>query len=321
MRKNPGIHTQLLATLLLGLLLLSASPAAAQVGDISDVNFPGWEPLDRVRAHLKTSVAYDSAGVWRYEYVLANGVDAEQAIEQFDLRYNAPDSLAVITAPDGWNGYLALPPYAAIPGAGFSALPPDGLPGPASQPSAEQIPPGDSLARFSIAGTYPPGYARTYIQGFASTPYVSEKDIPVPLVVPHDTTNSQRGWTLGPTLYSEVMTFGTTEVVNANGFLGFMNVDTEGSVLMDPAPIALKLSVNGETIFPETFMATLNGIDVTGSFFPGASEGADLVAVFYTESSPLLAGDNVLETSIEGLLPGTTTRAIDVDLVTFAVRR
>jgi hypothetical protein len=124
---------------------------------------------------------------------------------------------------------------------------------------------------------------------------------------------------LGPTRYTQVTTGGNRRP-GIDGFLGFMNLNVTGSVVRTPAPIALKFALNGETVFRETLHITLNGTDVTTAFKPGPSDGADLVGVFAVgTTSPLVAGKNILQTSVEGLKTGTTQRATDVDKITFTL--
>lgn len=318
------MHTDRKFPRLSGLLALTAlalhGPAAAQVGDISGVYYPGWIPSDRVVPEIRAASVYDSiTQLWTYSYTLANGATAEQDILNFGLRYNG--GTASITSPPGWWD-MASSPAVPVPGAFFSGDLPDSsayLWG----PSPAQIPPGQSLADFQIVSPYPPGYARTYVQGFAPVPAeITDPNIPegAELGVPNDTTNSQRGWTLGPTRYTQVLTPGTTDVVNANGFLGFMSLRLIGSELLDPAPIALEFALNGETVYRETLRVLLNGVDVTAAFHPGPADGADFVGVFRVGSSPLLPGPNELITTVEGLLPGTTERATDTDVISFTVR-
>lgn len=98
-----------------------------------------------------------------------------------------------------------------------------------------------------------------------------------------------------------------------------MNLNVTGSGVRTPAPIALKFSLNGETVFRETLQVKLNGTLVTSAFAPGPADRADLVGVFSVGSSPLKSGKTVLETSVEGLKQGTTQRATDVDKITFTV--
>ena len=294
--------------------LAAAAPAPAQVGDVSGVNWPGWIPSDRVLPQITATVSYDApAGAWRYVYDVANLPGAEQDIRRLDLAFSLP--AASFTAPEGWWGAF-FDEEASIPGVTWMASSPRAV-GPTRLPSAAQIPPGRSL-RFEITSAYPPGPARSYVQGFAPVPWLpsgwSERT-----VVPHDSTNAQRGWTVGPARWTQVVTDGNRRPA-VDGFLGFMNLLETGSVLPSPTPIALKLSVAGETVFAETFSATLNGVDVTAAFHPGPADGASLVAYLEVGSSPLAAGKNVLITRVEGLVPGTDRRATDTDRMVFEVQ-
>ncbi|MGH7565168.1 MAG: hypothetical protein ACREK5_12210 [Gemmatimonadota bacterium] len=190
-------------------------------------------------------------------------------------------------------------------------------------PSPNQIPPGQTLTGFFIESPYPPGYSRTYVQGYAQVPFPPDPSVDPDAYyamnpIPHDTTNSQRGWTLGPTIYTEVLTPGDDGLTTDN-FLGWMNISDFATILIDPAPIALKFSVVGETVFPETFQAVLNGVDVTEAFLPGPPDGADRVAVFRLGSSPLIEGLNVIQTSIEGIEGITGVRGPDIDVMRFRV--
>lgn len=313
------------AALLAGALLLaSAGAAMAQVGVVSPLPYPGWVPSDRVEPTVSVDASYDaSAGVWRYRYTAANGAAAEQDL--FNLTFHLSGPPATVTAPAGWIAlrgpahlYTAAAPGAVAFEAELPETPLDGLD--AIPPSPDQVPPGGSLAGFEVTSPYPPGTVRTYAQGFVATPLWDDADS---LALEHnpppdDTLNAQRGWTLGPTRYTHVLTDGSRRPA-VDGFLGFMNLYESGSVLRDPAPIALKFAVAGELVYRESFRAELNGVDVTASFFPGPADGADLVGVFRLGSSPLKAGRNVLLTSVDGQIPGGTRRATDTDRMTFDV--
>ncbi len=307
-------YRQLAAAVAAAAALAGAAPAAAQVGDISGVVWPGWIPSDRVQPAIAVEVTYDApSNGWRYVYTVANGAGAQQDIRRFDLAFPSPT--AALTTPDGWwSAFFA--EGASLPGASFQAESPDSV-GETLLPSPAQIAPGGSL-QFTIVSPYPPGQARTYVQGFAAVPYLPDDFEEIP-VVPDDTTNAQRGWAVGPTRYGEVITDGNRRP-SVDGFLGFMNLLETGTTLQNPAAIALKLSVAGETVMPETFSATLNGVDITAAFHPGPADGATLTAYLAIGSSPLQAGKNVLITRIDGIVPGTTRTATDTDRMVFDVQ-
>jgi hypothetical protein len=188
----------------------------------------------------------------------------------------------------------------------------------AEEPGAARVLPGQQLSGLAVTSAYPPGYARTYAQGFAAYPPAPAGSTDEDFNLPDDTRNAQGSFVLGPIRYTQVITGGNRRP-GVDGFLGFMNLNVTGTVLRTPAPIAIKFSLNGETVFRETLQITLNGRDVTGAFKPGPPDGADLVGVFSTGNSPLQVGKNVLQTSFEGLKPDATVRATDVDKITFTV--
>ena len=289
--------------------------ASAQVGDVSDVNYPGWIAADGTQPTIEATVGHNGT-TWSFAYDVGNGATASQEIDKIKLNFNAPEATASASA--GWLAGLHPSPTAAIPGVYFLGRV-DSPAGATRLPSPVQIGAGSAVSGFSVTSDYPPGYSRVYVRGFVPLPAISEEDLPdESLIVPHDTTNSQRRWTLGPTLYAEVVTGGNRRPAT-DGFLGFMNLSEKSSVLTDPAPIALKFSLNGETVFLETLSVKLNGVDVTESFYPGATVGADLVGLFSIGSSPLQEGKNVLLTTVDGVVPSNGNTAKDSDRIVFFV--
>ncbi|MBW3570647.1 MAG: hypothetical protein KY467_06035 [Gemmatimonadetes bacterium] len=317
---------RILKTLALALLVALPARGAAQVGPVSPLPYPGWVPSDQVDPSITAAVTYDqAAGLWRYAYTVANGPAAAQDIWEVWFRLGGWARNAL--APAGWSAvgdaeetFSITGP--GIPGTSFMADLQAEYTGNFDPPSDYQIPPGQSLAGFVLESPFPPGYVRVYVQGYGAVPFPPNPengDTIEANPVPHDTLNSQRVTSLGPSRYHGVMTRGTLNLEGAEGFLGFMNLAASGTVLRAPAPVALKFSVGGETVFPETFRAVLNGVDVTSWFHPGTAGGADRVAVLVLGTLPVQEGRNVLVTTLEGLLPGTTRRGIDEDVIQFDV--
>jgi hypothetical protein len=276
------------------------------------------------------TVSYDSvAGLWKYAYTVANGSQATQAINRFGLQFNA--RVTSLGAPAGWDG-LRFSPRAAIPGASFSTVSETFVTvtgGFAAAPTTTQIAPGSSLAGFLIVSAYPPGQARTRARGYAAVPFLPDS-VDDEFVVPHDTTDAQRGWSLGPTRYTSIVTRGTYEPGDTPAgepFVSFMNVDTAGTVLRAPAVIAIKFmaGTDGSQVLPQTFRALLNNVDVTSLFHPGPSDGADRVAIFMLGAGgPLATGVNTLRTIVGGVPRGvsisTTPSLSDSDVIHFTVQ-
>jgi hypothetical protein len=300
----------------------------AQVGDTSGVTYPHWTASDKVIPSTTVAVTYDSiAGRWHYNYVVSNGSSAAQQIKDVSMKFSgATDSIA---GPSDWINFL-IDTAAVVPGAAFMSLSQDFVNvvgGKTAAPGPSQIAPGQSLSGFSFVSPYPPGDARTYIRGYSAVP-----DLPDTVEdffeYPDDSTDAQRGWTLAPTRYTQIITQGTqeaTDLARSNRFLKFMNVDTVGTVLRAPAVIAVKFdNTSGDLPIRASFRALLNGTDVTSLFHPGPADGADLVAVFELGAGkPLVLGTNTLKTYVTGLPstfgPNIIPSPVDADTIIFSV--
>lgn len=92
----------------------------------------------------------------------------------------------------------------------------------------------------------------------------------------------------------------------------FANV-RDKATFQGQALIVIRLASAGETVDPATLRVLLNSSDVTGKF-TWNSQYNGYAATFETGTSPMQVGTNVLRTSVEGILPGTTDRrATDTD--------
>ena len=99
------------------------------------------------------------------------------------------------------------------------------------------------------------------------------------------------------------------------GIVGSENRETR----IQPVIIIIRFAINDETVDTSTFQATLNRVNVTGEFLPTGNED-ELLAIFLLESSSLEIGRNVLNLSVEGIVPGTTRTGTDSDSFTFFVQ-
>jgi hypothetical protein len=177
----------------------SAATSTAQVGDISSVTYPGWLPSDRVYPAHTVIATYDQTAVrWTYDFTLANGSGAPQAVLKVKLRFDAP--VVSTTVPINWQA-LVVSPTARMAGVIFRGVLPEDVGSSPNGPALDQIAAGQSRTGFRIVSAYPPGYARSYTQGFAAVPYLPsdwESTDETGGGVPADSTNSQRRFILGP---------------------------------------------------------------------------------------------------------------------------
>ncbi|HYQ83516.1 MAG TPA: hypothetical protein VEP28_05870, partial [Rubrobacter sp.] len=133
------------------------------------------------------------------------------------------------------------------------------------------------------------------------------------------TQDSFTGSTVAPVPLDETQFFTGGRRPAIDGFLVFLNLGDGDIRTTLPLAIVVKLGIGGETVASATFRATLNGTDVTASFMPNGRPG-ELVGIFDLGTSPLATGRNVLLTSVDGTVPGTTRTATDVDRLTFTVQ-
>ena len=98
---------------------------------------------------------------------------------------------------------------------------------------------------------------------------------------------------------------------DANRFLTYV-MPTSGNTKLPAGTTEARIAINyGATVKPQTFAATLNGVDVTASFHP-APDAQEAVKL------PVSPGSNVLKLSIDGLAGRRT--AIDSDRLVFDVQ-
>jgi hypothetical protein len=329
--RMPTVEAGALALPLLW-LLLSAPKVGAQItpADTMGMNYPGWESADQVAPRITVETSYDSvSGLWTYRYTIANDASARQAIWSIDFGLDplaAPSRPLTAAAPPGWKALVY--PYsqaALLPGATFFALYADDSLGPASGPPPARIPPGQSLSGFVVTSPYPPGYARSYVQGYVQLPAPPEDRDPIP---PNDTTNSQRGLTIFPNQYIITPSVAPTDASAAAGARGLLRTmipspsgkGVRGMTLRGSVPIAVTFAAPKGKVQRATFRATLNGVEVTRAFHPAQSGGADFAAVFRRGTSPLVAGQNRLVATVEGVDPRTGRSTIDTSELRFTVR-
>ena len=279
------------------------------------------EPGNKMSVTVDADVTFDSSsGLYKYTYKVISATTSLQEVWFFALDF--PGDIINVASPGNWSfsahDNTSVVSWAAT---GIGALPPDFVDDGNVVPSPFQIKPGQSLTGFSFYSPDPPGTARFFAQGFTKLPQVTGDVGDLPQEgeeIPDFTHDSVTGPVSAPVPLTGGQPFPGGRRPAVDGLLGFVNI-TKNDTRTAPVAIILKFSLNGETVDPATFRATLNRADVTSSFVPGGAQG-DLVAVFDLGSSPLQMGRNVLLTTISGIVPGTTRTASDVDRVTFFVQ-
>lgn len=179
------------------------------------------------------------------------------------------------------------------------------------------VKPGESLPGFSFKSFGPPGVGVAITQSYAPL-YApqSGEDFEVLEAMKEVSTlpedNGYRLTTVVPVPYSD---WTGNRRPSVDGFLVFANVQPRtayaGSVL-----IVFRLGGAGELVDASSLRVSLNGTDVV-QLFEYSELYKGYAAVFSGNSTFVRSGTNVLRTSVEGIVPGTTKRATDTDRITF----
>jgi hypothetical protein len=278
-------------------------------------------PANQLSVGVATNVTYDStAGLYTYTYTLTNASTSQQAEWLFALQLNS--AVTSSSSPAGWTSMLHDDqPLLSWAATDVGTLPPDFVDTGNIPPSPFVIAPGATLSGFQLVSADPPGNATFFAQGDTELAQVAVDvgDLPQEgQEVPPLTSDSISGVTVGPVPLVPTQVFLGGRRPGVDGFLVFLNLAT-GDVKTAPVGIVTQFGIDGETVDPSTFSATLNGTNVTSFFVPGTASG-QMVAIFEIGTSPLVVGKNVLITSVSGIVPGTTRTATDVDRVTFTTQ-
>jgi len=278
-------------------------------------------PANQLSVGVATNVTYDStAGLYTYTYTLTNASTSVQAAWLFALQLNGTATSS--TSPTGWSSVLHDDqPLISWAATDIGTLPPDYVDTGNIPPSPFVIAPGAVQSGFQVVSPDPPGTTTFFAQGDTLLTQVATDTGDLPQEgqeVPPLTSDSFSGSTVGPVPLTNSQVFFGGRRPAVDGFLVFLNL-ASGDVVQAPVGVVIQFGIDGETVDPTTFAATLNGTDVTALFSPGPNAN-QMTALFSPGTTPLVSGKNVLITTVTGTVPGTTRTANDVDRVTFTVQ-
>lgn len=278
-------------------------------------------PANQLSVTVNPTVTFDSAaGLYTYTYTLTNSSASAQAAWLFALQLDGAANSSI--SPTGWSSAVHDDqPLISWAATDVGTLPPDYVDTGNIPPSPFVITPGAALGGFQLVSPDPPGTVTFFAQGDTLLTQVASDldDLPQEgLEVPPLTADSFSGSTTGPVSLDNSQVFFGGRRPAVDTFLVFLNLAT-GDTKTAPVGVVIQLGINGETVDPTTFSATLNGTDATTLFAPGPNAN-QMTAIFSPGTTPLTTGKNVLITSVSGIVPGTTRTANDVDRVTFTVQ-
>jgi hypothetical protein len=185
-------------------------------------------------------------------------------------------------------------------------------------PSDYAVAPGRSLSGFSFDSFSPPGSGTAISQAYAPlyTPQSDDEFEAVENTPNLSTLPEDNGYQLATVVPVPDSDWNGNRRPSVDGFLVFANARDkaifQGSVL-----VVLRLAVGGEVVTPSSMRVLLNSVDVTSNFV-WSPEYNGYAATFVPTSTPLRIGNNVLRTSIDGIVPGSADHiATDTDRLSF----
>ncbi len=306
-----NLQNILIKVVAISFLLIISSFAKA------DIIVP-FQKLDQVDVSIEVDVQYDGASqLYTYNYSVTSLTSSIQNVESFAVEFDG--EVLNIQSPVGWKDFMFDDESLLMWGSIIA------IPRPADYvdtgnvlPGLHDIKPGETLSGFSFQSPELPQTSRYFAQGFAPIPQADhEGELDVPENQLTFTQNSKSGLTIGPGLDDSLIFHGGRRP-SVDGFLAFVgsqNRETRSA----PTSIIIRFGVNGETVNVSTFKASLNRVDVTGTFKP-TGNGEERLGIFDISNSPLVTGRNVLNTAVDGIVPGTTRTASDGDSFTFFVQ-
>jgi hypothetical protein len=277
----------------------------------------GVELASNISANVAVVTSFDTnTGLYAYRYTITNYGESSKNLHEFHIPLRGA-SILNVQAPAGWESYLKFDQTSI----GWCACAEEGVTIPAGYvddgralPSSFAVPPGGTLSGFSFQSAYPPSPGSFYAGAWVPIP-IEGVDFPEgqePDIADFP-LNLLQGSVNGPLKDDTLYMGGRRPGVDA--FLVFANFKDGGSYT-SPVIVDILFGPNGESVNQSTFIAKLNGTDVTSQFL--ILEPNRRRAVFQaTNGSPLLVGKNVLLTAVDGVVPGGTQTAKDSDRVVF----
>ncbi len=293
----------------------------ALVGLITALLALGCHAGDRAQQSvLSHSNQFDAAThLHTYHYVLSNPSANTAPLDTLVIKLEpGVDVVTDFESPPGWRVFYSTE-WGRVMWAATEYLDPEAEDPTGNIPSSDYaVPAGASLAGFSFKSFSPPGAGTAITQSYAPlyTPQSAEEFEEIERSTEHSTLPEDNGFRLSTTVPVPDLDWSGNRRPAVDGFLVFANVQNR-STYAGSALVVLRLASAGETVDVASLRVLLNGNDVTGTF-TWSDQYNGYAATFTPGSSPIQAGPNVLHTSIEGIVPGTTDRrATDTDRLTF----
>jgi hypothetical protein len=254
-----------------------------------------------------------------YNYAVQNPLGNSAVIDTLVIKLEpGVDVVSDIKAPPGWRAFYSSEQGTIMWAAtGFRDPEADDATGNIS-PSDYAIPVGATLTGFSFKSFSPPGAGLAITQSFAPLYVPATEDDFESMETDRtlSTLPEDNGYSVATVVPVPDADWTGNRRPAVDGFLVFANVQDK-TTFKGSALIVVRLGGAGESVDATTLQILLNGSDVT-KMFGWSKEYNGYAATFEPGVSPIQIGSNVLRTSVQGIVPGTTDRlAFDTDRLSF----
>lgn len=274
---------------------------------------------NQVNVSATTTVSYSTdTGLFTYSYSFTNYGDAKLEVSQIHLPLRGA-TISNVVSPVGWESSLAadgsLVNWCACSENGFT-VPPLYVDDGRGLPSKFQIKPGATLNGFSFQSAFPQEPGLFYAGGWTPIPKegidFQAGEEPISLEFPR---NLFSGSVAAVPRFMASLEFGGRRP-SVDGFLVFTSL-RDGGKYTSPVLIDLTFGQQNEIVDALSFKATLNGVDITNQFT--RIDDKHLRARI-EKGAILVTGKNVIQTVVNGRVPGSGRTAKDSDRLTFVIQ-
>lgn len=294
--------------------------ALSCTSSIADVLVP-LERGNKLLANVNVVVTRNNTtGLYKYSYTVTNDSNSLQSATNFMIEILADTTVVNPTSPTGWE----FSPNPDMPYVSWFAAGIDAADIPADWdgevlPSSYVIAPGEALSGFSFESIAGPQESQFYVQGWTPMPVVTG-DLDELVEAGYNLNDrspfvASRSQGMAPMVLN---VYSGNRRPATDGFVGYLNIG-DRETRSAPTLIVGMFSLAGETVYPETIRAELNGVNITHLISPDSTYGGDFIINLTTENSNIVVGRNTLTVSVDGVVPNNGNTGTDADRITFFV--
>lgn len=280
-------------------------------------------PRNQFVASVNTSVFQDPrTHAYKYSYELRNDSASIQSIDDFVIPLGPRTKVFDIKTMEGWEHlrYTWADYYSFSAVSGITAEDVEYLQNGAFFINSKfDVEPGNTICCFSFWTLTPPQDTEVFLRGAIPQPQAESEEDEFNLSYDTSLENDSFKFLTKAPIQQE---YDGNRRPAVDGFVAAININTSNrDEFTTPATIFVDFSLNDENVDELSFVAVLNGVDVTNLFLEQPENISDIYSIFDLNTSPIQVGKNVLKISVDGVVPDSKNDqyAKDTDSYTFTV--